>query len=137
MKFVKTFEQFELNDTESLNEEVKLFGKEIKLWPSYNDVLRNKLSFIMESDVDNLKAGSQQREIKDLMLKVDKATKTSKNSLRDLIEEAQVQGVQSMLKSLKELKADLMSDDKIIGYISYFPEDKKFYYNPGFAFQKG
>lgn len=136
MKNVKTFEQFNVIDTELLNEEVKLFGREIKLWPSYNDILRNKLSFIMKSDIDSLKAGSHQREIKDLMLKVDKATKTDKNSLKDIIEEAQVQCVQSMLKSLKELKKDLMTDDKIIGYISYFPDDKKFYYNPGFEFQK-
>ena len=137
MKHLKTYEQFDQEYTETVNEEVKLFGKEIKLWPSYNEILRNKLSFILDADLDNLKAGANQREIKDLMLKMDKATKTDKNSLRDMIEGSQVQEVQSMLKALKELRNDMLGDDKIIGYISYYPDDKKFYYNPGFQFQKG
>ena len=136
MKNIKTFEQFNVIDTESLNEEVKLFGKEIKLWPSYNDVLRSKLSFIKNADLHELKAGVHQREIKDLMLKIDKSTKTESKSIKKEIEESQVQAVQSMLKSMKELKADLEADDKIIGYISYFPDEKKFYYSPGFEFQK-
>ena len=137
MKHVKTFEQFEINDTESLNEEIKLFGKEIKLWPSYNDTLKSNLSFLTKIDMDSLKAGVHQREIKDLMIKIDKSTKTPEKSMIDVIQNAQVQEVQSMLKSMKELQKDLIEEDTIIGYISYFPEEKKFYYSPGFQFQKG
>lgn len=137
MKHIKLFEEYNIDSTESLNEEVKLFGKEIKFWPSYNDVLRSKLSFIKDTDLDSLKAGVHQREIKDLMIRIYRATKPDAKSLVEEIENSQVQAVVSMLKSIKELKVDLLDEDKIIGYISYFPEEKKFYYSPGFAFQKG
>ena len=131
MKHVKTFEQFESNDTESVNEELKLFGRELKFWPSYNDQLKRRLSFLAKTNLDEIKVGSQQREIKDLMLRVDKATKLSSNSMKDNIESAEVQEVDSMLKAMKELKADVVSKDesKGIGFISYFPEVHKFYYS--------
>ena len=131
MKHVKTFEQFESNDTESVNEELKLFGRELKFWPSYNDQLKRRLSFLAKTNLDEIKVGSQQREIKDLMLRVDKATKLSSNSMKDNIESAEVQEVDSMLKAMKELKADVVSTDesKGIGFISYFPEVHKFYYS--------
>ena len=131
MSHLKTFEQFESNDTESLNEEIKIFGREIKLIPSYSDLLRSKMSFLNKVNLDELKAGVHQREIKDLMLKIDRATKMSSNTMKENIENAEVQEVDSMLKAMKELKVDVMSTDetKGIGFISYFPEMHKFYYS--------
>ena len=131
MKHVKTFEEFEINDTESVNEELKLFGRELKFWPSYNNQLKRKLSFLVKSNLDEIKVGSQQREIKDLMLKVDKSTKLSSNTMKDNIENAEVIEVNSMLKAMKELRDDVLSTDesKGIGFISYFPEVHKFYYS--------
>ncbi len=136
MKRIMTFEQFEINTEEELLEEVKLFGKEIKLWPSYNDILRKHLSFLNNYDLDKLTAGGNQKEIKDIMKKVDKATKTTERSLIKDIDNASVHEVQTMLKTLKKLKSDIEDEDAIIGYVSYYPELKDFAYNPGFEMQK-
>jgi hypothetical protein len=124
MKHVKLFEEFEQNDTKSVNEEIRLFGREIKLLPSYSDLLRSKMSFINNINLDELKAGVNQREIKDLMLKIDKISKSEDSSIAEFIEKANVHQVQYMLDALKELKRDVNTKDKEIGWISFFPELK-------------
>jgi hypothetical protein len=124
MNHVKTFEQFESIDTESLNEEIKIFGREIKLIPSYSDLLRSKMSFLNKVNLDELKAGVHQREIKDLMLTIDKISKSENSSIAEFIEKANVHQVQYMLDALKELKEDVNTKDKEIGWISFFPNLK-------------
>jgi len=124
MSHIKTFEQFESNDTESLNEEIKIFGREIKLIPSYSDLLRSKMSFLNKENLDEMKAGAHQREIKDLMLKIDKISKSEESSIAEFIEKANVHQVQYMLDALRELKEDVNTKDKEIGWISFFPNLK-------------
>ena len=136
MKRIMTFEQFQINTDENLLEEIKIFGQEIKLWPSYNDILRKHLSFLNDYDLDKLTAGGKQQEIKDIMKKVDKATKTRERSLIKDIDSASVHEVQSMLDTLKKLKKDINDEDAIIGYVSYYPDLKSFTYNRGFEIQK-
>jgi len=133
MNHIKKFEQF---NNDILNEEVKMFGKEVKLWPSYNDTLKKNLNFLNDYDLDNYTVGGNQKEIKDLMIKIDKKTKTERNSLKKNIEDANMKEITSMYNVLKSLKIDLNDDNKIIGYISYFPDLNKFVYNKGFEFNK-
>ena len=133
MNHIKKFEHF---NNIILNEEVKMFGKEVKLWPSYNDTLKKNLNFLNDYDLDNYTVGGNQKEIKDLMIKIDKKTKTERNSLKKNIENANMKEITSMYNVLKSIKTDLNDDNKIIGYISYFPDLNKFVYNKGFEFNR-
>jgi hypothetical protein len=63
------------------------------------------------------------------MLRVDKATKLKEDSFRNVIEEAQVMCVVTMLEALKDLKSDLVREDKSLGFIFYMPERKEFIYH--------
>jgi hypothetical protein len=129
MKHVSTFEQFNTVDTEQVNEEIKILGKDIKIFKSFDEQRKSRLSFLEDIDLDSLKPGANQREIKDIMLRVDKATKLKEDSFRNVIEEAQVMCVVTMLEALKDLKSDLVREDKSLGFIFYMPERKEFIYH--------
>jgi hypothetical protein len=133
MKHIKNFEEYK---TENINEKVKLFGKEVKLWPSYNEILRKKLFFLNSYDLDKYSVGVNQKEIKDLMIRIDKETKTTRSSIKKEIETADVTAVDSMFKAIKALKIDLNDENKLIGYISYYSDLGKFVYNKGFEFNR-
>ncbi len=130
MKHIKLYEEFELNDTESLNEELNIFGHDFKIFKSFDEQRKSRLSFLEDIDLEQFKPGAHQSEIKNLMLKVTKATKL-KDSFETVIEESQVMCVKTMLGALKDLKKDLVNPDRSLGFIFYMPEIKEFIYHGG------
>lgn len=119
MKHVTSFEEFESNEG-------------FKLFPSHNDIVKNKLQFLKNINLDeeNYYVNKPQ-EIKDLMTKVDLVMKSKNNTLKPVIDKAEAPQVLNMLNILKNIKSDLLNDTDI-GWISYIDSVKKFVYNPAF-----
>jgi len=119
MKHVTSFEEFESNEG-------------FKLFPSHNDIVKNKLQFLKNINLDeeNYYVNKPQ-EIKDLMTKVDLVMKSKNNTLKPVIDKAEAPQVLNMLNILKSIKSDLNKDIDI-GWISYIDSVKKFVYNPAF-----
>lgn len=113
-------------------EEYNMTNEEFNLFPSTNDTIRKNLSFLIDTDLDILRAGVNQDEIKNIMLKVDKSIKNKKTSLSNIIKDADVHLVQNMLDILKEIKSNLLETNKSIGTLIYMDDINKFSYNPGF-----
>lgn len=108
-------------------------NEEFRLFPSDNDTIKKDLSFLIDTNLDTLRASVNKKEIKDIMLKVDKAMKNKKVSLSSIIENADIHLVQNMLDILKEIKKNLLEKDKTLGNIVYLEDSNKFHYNPGFV----
>jgi len=119
MKHVTSFEEFESNEG-------------FKLFPSHNDIVKNKLQFLKNINLDeeNYYVNKPQ-EIKDLMTKVDLVMKSKNNTLKPVIDKAEAPQVLNMLNILKSIKSDLLNDTDI-GWITYIDSVKKFVYNPAF-----
>ncbi len=119
MKHVTPFEEFESNEG-------------FKLFPSHNDIVKNKLQFLKNINLDeeNYYVNKPQ-EIKDLMTKVDLVMKSKNNTLKPVIDKAEAPQVLNMLNILKNIKSDLLNDTDI-GWITYIDSVKKFVYNPAF-----
>lgn len=132
MNHIKTFEQFEFNDNESLNEEIKLFGRDIKLRPTFNDLRKWQLAFLNDIDLDVLTPGGNQKEIKNIAKQVNKTlNKTEWEVFDEKIEKANVHQVKSLHDSLKEMKVALNDEKALIGSIKFFDSLNKFSYVEG------
>lgn len=132
MKHIKTFEQFEVSDTDSLNEEIKLFGKDIKLRPTFNDLKKWKLAFLNDIDLNELTPGGNQSEIKNIAKQVNKIlNKTGWEVLDEKIDKCTVHQLKSLLDALKKMKAALNDEDALVGGITFYDELDKFLYTEG------
>jgi DNA-directed RNA polymerase specialized sigma subunit len=120
MNNIKSFDDFN-----KVNEEFNIF-------PTNIDIIRKKLSFLIDKNLDSLKSSINQQEVKDIMLKVDKVFNTKKTSLSDIIKDADVHLIQNMLDVLREIQSNLNDKEKNIGQLTYLDDMKKFSYNPGF-----
>jgi len=137
MKHIKTFEQFEISDTDSLNEEIKLFGRDIKLRPTFNDLRKWQLAFLNDIDLEQLTPGGNQREIKNIAKQVNKTlNKTEWEVFDEKIEKCTVHQVKSLLDSLKEMKTALNNESALVGRIGFHDGLDKFFYTEGLSILK-
>lgn len=113
-------------------EDFNKVNEEFDLFPSNVDIIRKKLSFLIDTNLDTIKASVNQQEVKDIMLKVDKVINNKKTSMSNVIIDADVHLIQNMLDVLREIQSNLKDKEKSIGQLTYLDDMKKFSYNPGF-----
>ena len=113
-------------------EEYNKVNEEFDLFPSNVDIIKKKLSFLIDTNLDTIKASINQQEVKDIMLKVDKVINNKKTPMSIVITDADVHLIQNMLDILKEIQINLKDKEKSIGQLTYLNDMKKFSYNPGF-----
>lgn len=113
-------------------EDFNKVNEEFNLFPSNVDIIRKKLSFLIDTNLDMIKASINQQKIKDIMLKVNKIINNKRTSMSNVIIDADIHLVQNMLDVLREIQLNLNEKEKTIGQLVYLDDMKKFSYNPGF-----